>query len=381
MSDTVAVGRSAPDFTLPGTDGTADGHRDYTLSEFAGPARGAGLLPRRQHPGVHPTAQQLHGRHRRLPEVDARCWPSARSRSRATTASAPTRAASPSRCWPTPTRPSARPTASSGRSGSTGGRSSWSTARARSATPTGRWPASGSGPPTSWWRRSGASARPRGLAPAYARPAVGAFAGPLGPLRLWAQPRGRRASTGRWAGPLGSEPMFVLGIDPGLSRCGYGVVEQARARSAPGRGGRRAAHRSRSGPCPSGWPPCRPTCARCSAEHRPAVVAVERVLFQANARTAIPVAQAAGLAMVEGVAAGCRGRRVLAQPGQAGGRRLRRRPTRSRWSAWCRPCSASPRPCGRSTPPTPSPWPCATWPTPRCGPGAAAPRLRRASRR
>jgi crossover junction endodeoxyribonuclease RuvC len=40
------------------------------------------------------------------------------------------------------------------------------------------------------------------------------------------------------------------------------------------------------------------------AEHRPAVVAVERVLFQVNARTAIPVAQAAGLAMVEGVAAG-----------------------------------------------------------------------------
>jgi crossover junction endodeoxyribonuclease RuvC len=41
------------------------------------------------------------------------------------------------------------------------------------------------------------------------------------------------------------------------------------------------------------------------AEHRPAVVAVERVLFQVNARTAIPVAQAAGVAMVEAVAAGC----------------------------------------------------------------------------
>ena len=36
MSDTVAVGGQAPDFTLPGTDGTADGHRDYTLSEFKG---------------------------------------------------------------------------------------------------------------------------------------------------------------------------------------------------------------------------------------------------------------------------------------------------------------------------------------------------------
>jgi crossover junction endodeoxyribonuclease RuvC len=40
------------------------------------------------------------------------------------------------------------------------------------------------------------------------------------------------------------------------------------------------------------------------AEHRPAVVAIERVLFQVNVRTAIPVAQAAGVAMVEGVSAG-----------------------------------------------------------------------------
>src|SRR5690606_4385786 len=40
------------------------------------------------------------------------------------------------------------------------------------------------------------------------------------------------------------------------------------------------------------------------AEHRPDVVAVERVLFQVNARTAIPVAQAAGVAMVEAVSAG-----------------------------------------------------------------------------
>lgn len=36
MSETVAVGRAAPDFTLPGTDGTPAGHRNYTLSEFKG---------------------------------------------------------------------------------------------------------------------------------------------------------------------------------------------------------------------------------------------------------------------------------------------------------------------------------------------------------
>ena len=39
-------------------------------------------------------------------------------------------------------------------------------------------------------------------------------------------------------------------------------------------------------------------------EHRPVVVAIERVLFQVNVRTAIATAQAAGIAMAEGVAAG-----------------------------------------------------------------------------
>lgn len=32
----VAIGAAAPDFTVPGTDGTEEGHRDYTLSEYRG---------------------------------------------------------------------------------------------------------------------------------------------------------------------------------------------------------------------------------------------------------------------------------------------------------------------------------------------------------
>jgi len=32
----VSVGDPAPDFTLPGTDGTPGGHRDYTLSDYRG---------------------------------------------------------------------------------------------------------------------------------------------------------------------------------------------------------------------------------------------------------------------------------------------------------------------------------------------------------
>jgi crossover junction endodeoxyribonuclease RuvC len=96
--------------------------------------------------------------------------------------------------------------------------------------------------------------------------------------------------------------MFVLGIDPGLSRCGYGVVERAgrRARAV-------AAGVLRTDPAlavPHRLALLREDLHGLVAEHRPQVVAVERVLFQVNARTAIPVAQAAGLAMVEAVAAG-----------------------------------------------------------------------------
>lgn len=96
--------------------------------------------------------------------------------------------------------------------------------------------------------------------------------------------------------------MYVLGIDPGLSRCGYGLVEQQRgATRAVAVGVLRT-------------PPSLPTPDRLAElqvdlrsllrEHQPAVVAIERVLFQVNVRTAIATAQAAGIAMAEAVAAG-----------------------------------------------------------------------------
>jgi crossover junction endodeoxyribonuclease RuvC len=97
--------------------------------------------------------------------------------------------------------------------------------------------------------------------------------------------------------------VFVLGIDPGLSRCGYGVVERV---------GRRpravAAGVVRTDPTlevPNRLSALQADLRALIDQHRPAVVAIERVLFQVNARTAIPVAQAAGVAMVEAVAAGC----------------------------------------------------------------------------
>jgi crossover junction endodeoxyribonuclease RuvC len=97
--------------------------------------------------------------------------------------------------------------------------------------------------------------------------------------------------------------MRVLGVDPGLTRCGIGVVE-----GAPGR--------------PLALvhvevvrtPPDAEVGARLLAQadaisaaiaaHRPDVVAVERVFSQHNVRTVMGTAQVAGLALVAATRAG-----------------------------------------------------------------------------
>ena len=90
--------------------------------------------------------------------------------------------------------------------------------------------------------------------------------------------------------------MFVLGIDPGLSRCGYAVI-------APAPGGRGT-------PVAMGvlrTSPDEETPVRLAQLHtdlnellddfNPVVVSVERIFFQNNVRTAVGVAQASGLAL------------------------------------------------------------------------------------
>lgn len=97
--------------------------------------------------------------------------------------------------------------------------------------------------------------------------------------------------------------MFVLGIDPGLSRCGYAVIE-------PGaRGGGRSVA---IGVITT--PPADPTPHRLAEiqreirslmrEYHPAVVAIERIFFQNNVRTAVSVAQVSGLVIAEAVSGG-----------------------------------------------------------------------------
>ncbi len=97
--------------------------------------------------------------------------------------------------------------------------------------------------------------------------------------------------------------MFVLGVDPGLSRCGYAVV-------APGRRGRGVASALgviRTSPereTPQRLAELKHELAELIGEFRPAVIAVERIFFQNNVRTAVGVAQASAMALVLGAERG-----------------------------------------------------------------------------
>ncbi len=97
--------------------------------------------------------------------------------------------------------------------------------------------------------------------------------------------------------------MFVLGIDPGLSRCGYGAVRSTSAGPRAQAVGvlRTDPHE----PLPVRLADLQRDLRQLLAELRPDVVAVERVFFQVNVRTAMSVGQASGLAMAEAVSAGC----------------------------------------------------------------------------
>jgi crossover junction endodeoxyribonuclease RuvC len=100
--------------------------------------------------------------------------------------------------------------------------------------------------------------------------------------------------------------VFVLGIDPGLSRCGYGLVGPDPARPhrlvTPVAG----VIETRPGdPLPERLWTAQRELGRLIAELRPGAVAVERVFFQVNARTAMSVAQVSGLALAAAAQAGC----------------------------------------------------------------------------
>jgi crossover junction endodeoxyribonuclease RuvC len=97
--------------------------------------------------------------------------------------------------------------------------------------------------------------------------------------------------------------VFVLGIDPGVSHCGYGGVRsQGRQWQAV------CAGVLESDPglaLPVRLAGLRRDLAELFEALRPDVVVVERVLFQVNATTAMATGQASGLALAEAAARGC----------------------------------------------------------------------------
>lgn len=97
--------------------------------------------------------------------------------------------------------------------------------------------------------------------------------------------------------------MFVLGIDPGVSRCGYGFVTREgavfRALSAG------VITTPVGDPLPARLAALAAELRLLLAETHPDAVAVERVFFQTNVRTAMSVGQASGLALVAAEEAGC----------------------------------------------------------------------------
>ena len=96
--------------------------------------------------------------------------------------------------------------------------------------------------------------------------------------------------------------MFVLGIDPGLSRCGFAVVEKlGRHTEAVALGVIRTPPKDE---IPRRLSLLQTEVRSLIQEFKPEAVAIERVFFQVNVKTAIGVAQSSGIVMAEAIANG-----------------------------------------------------------------------------
>jgi len=90
--------------------------------------------------------------------------------------------------------------------------------------------------------------------------------------------------------------VFVLGIDPGLTRCGYAILRVAVAMGV--------LRTSSEDTVPGRLAELQTEIRLLHNEYRPAVVAVEKIFFTHNASTAVGVAQASGLILAESASRG-----------------------------------------------------------------------------
>lgn len=98
--------------------------------------------------------------------------------------------------------------------------------------------------------------------------------------------------------------MRILGVDPGYDRLGLAIVE------GDGRGGGRwlwseTAKTDRTLPHHERLLQVRRAVAEAIRAHTPAAVAVEKLFWSRNQTTALPVAEARGVALAEAATAGC----------------------------------------------------------------------------
>jgi crossover junction endodeoxyribonuclease RuvC len=94
----------------------------------------------------------------------------------------------------------------------------------------------------------------------------------------------------------------VLGVDPGLTRCGIGVIAGSAAR--PRLVDTRCVRTDPDLPHEQRLLAIHDAIVAAVDEHRPDAIAVERVLFSVNVRTAMATGQAAGVALVAAARAG-----------------------------------------------------------------------------
>jgi len=97
--------------------------------------------------------------------------------------------------------------------------------------------------------------------------------------------------------------VFVLGIDPGLSRCGYGVVQRSGSDLTATAGG--VVTTGTDLPLQERLRILYAELQALMVEVRPDAVVVERVFFQTNVRTAMATGQAGGVALLAAAQAGC----------------------------------------------------------------------------
>ncbi|MGH2758818.1 MAG: crossover junction endodeoxyribonuclease RuvC [Actinomycetota bacterium] len=96
--------------------------------------------------------------------------------------------------------------------------------------------------------------------------------------------------------------MRVLGLDPGLTCAGFGLVDDTAGTT---RAVAYGALRTKREAVPQRLAALYDQIRALIDEHAPDAIAVERVLFNANTRTAMSVGQAAGIALLAAAQSGC----------------------------------------------------------------------------